>query len=174
MNKSRSLSYRSNAGAVLVEFAIVLPLLVMLLLGITELGRALYQLNGLTKAAVSGARYLAREYGAVEFDEVSGNCSQGTEWDSVAASNVVIYGKEAPTASDEALYPGINVSFGLKSSEAEVDGVGTKGCVITASVSMDFISVMGDEGVLIPFSSIDADLLPLTLTANVEERYIGE
>lgn len=173
MNSLVSNNRRSASGSVLVEFAIVLPLLLMLLIGIAELGRALYQLNGLTKAAVSGARYLARQHGAVSFDEASGNCGQDAAWDATAASNVVIYGNDAGTG--EALYPGITATFGLESSGViDIDGAQTAGCVITAEVSMDFVSVMGDGEVLIPFADISADLLPITLTANVEERYIGE
>ncbi len=158
-------------GSVLVEFAIVLPLLVMLLLGITELGRALYQLNGLTKAAVGGARYLARLHGAVEVD--GANCSPGAAWDTLAATNVVIFGND--TGIGEPLFPGMEVSFELEPSGViTIDGAQTAGCVIRATVNMEFISAMGDQGVLIPFSDIDADMLPIVLTANVEERYIGE
>lgn len=48
-----------QSGIATVEFAIVLPVLVMLLLGVTEIGRAMLRYNALTKAAQEGARYAA-------------------------------------------------------------------------------------------------------------------
>jgi len=47
---------RGNRGQSVVEFALVLPLLLMLLFGITELGRAIMTKNVLTSAAREGAR----------------------------------------------------------------------------------------------------------------------
>lgn len=46
-------------GLAAVEFAIVLPLMLMLMLATAELGRAFYQYNTLHKAVQVGARYLA-------------------------------------------------------------------------------------------------------------------
>lgn len=51
---------RSKArGAAAVEFAILLPLLVMLLGGVIEFGRVVWYLDVLTKATRDGARYLS-------------------------------------------------------------------------------------------------------------------
>lgn len=44
----------------MVEFAIVLPLLLLLILGVAELGRAFMQYNILTKTVRDGARHLAQ------------------------------------------------------------------------------------------------------------------
>jgi hypothetical protein len=46
-------------GLAVVEFAIVLPVIVLIALAVTELGRGLYQYNTLTKAVRDGARYLS-------------------------------------------------------------------------------------------------------------------
>ncbi len=46
-------------GQAVIEFALVLPLLLLVLLGITEFGRAFYTLNVLTQAAREGARLAA-------------------------------------------------------------------------------------------------------------------
>lgn len=46
-------------GIAMVELTIVLPLLLLLLLAVAELGRGLYDYNTLTKAMRDGARYLA-------------------------------------------------------------------------------------------------------------------
>lgn len=50
---------RDERGAAMVEFAIVLPLLLMLVFGIIDFGRALYTLNNLTAAVREGGRYAA-------------------------------------------------------------------------------------------------------------------
>src|SRR5919201_6346799 len=47
---------RSERGAAIVEFAIVLPLLLLFIFGIIDFGRALYMKNNLTLAAREGAR----------------------------------------------------------------------------------------------------------------------
>ncbi|HEX6966778.1 MAG TPA: TadE/TadG family type IV pilus assembly protein [Gemmatimonadaceae bacterium] len=49
----------SERGAAMVEFAIVLPLLLLLVFGIIDFGRALYTLNNLTSAVREGGRYAA-------------------------------------------------------------------------------------------------------------------
>ncbi len=46
-------------GAALVEFALVLPLLLILTFITTEFGRALYQYNILAKSVRDGARYMS-------------------------------------------------------------------------------------------------------------------
>lgn len=48
---------RGESGQAMVEFAIVLPVLILLVLGITEFGRALSALIVLQNAAREGARY---------------------------------------------------------------------------------------------------------------------
>jgi Flp pilus assembly protein TadG len=49
----------SECGAALVEFAIVLPVLLLLAFGIIDLGRLLYTYNNLTSAVREGARLAA-------------------------------------------------------------------------------------------------------------------
>ena len=50
---------RSECGAALVEFAIVLPVLILLVFGIIDFGRMLFTLNNLTSAVREGARLAA-------------------------------------------------------------------------------------------------------------------
>jgi Flp pilus assembly protein TadG len=52
---------RHQAGASAVEFAIVLVPLLLIVFGITEFGRAIYQYNTLTKSARAASRYLAAD-----------------------------------------------------------------------------------------------------------------
>lgn len=50
---------RERRGAALVEFALLISLLLVLLFGIIDFGRALFTANNLTAAAREGARYAA-------------------------------------------------------------------------------------------------------------------
>jgi Flp pilus assembly protein TadG len=159
---------------VTVEFAIVVPLLVMVVFGITELGRALYELNTLTKATTTGARYLSRIPDAVVMneDETPPTCSEGAAWADAAekAENLVLYGSE--TEGSKTLVTEMSVSFSIE-SEARVvtdDSDTTAACVIIANSSAVYTSVFGDEGPIIPFTDIDT----FNMYQTVEERYIGE
>lgn len=49
---------KNSHGAVMIEFAIVLPLLALLAIGVAELGTAFFALSTLHKAARVGARYI--------------------------------------------------------------------------------------------------------------------
>jgi hypothetical protein len=48
---------RDDRGAAIIEFALVAPLLLVLVWGIIETGRAFYTINGLASAVRDGARY---------------------------------------------------------------------------------------------------------------------
>jgi len=52
-------SKKRERGTAMVEFAIVAPLMIFLLLAVAEMGHALNQYNTLTKAVRDGARYVA-------------------------------------------------------------------------------------------------------------------
>ncbi len=70
-------------GLAIVEFAIVLPLLLLMMLATAEFGRALYQYNTLSKAVRDGARYyvlsdspeITKVGSLVEFGNESGSGS---------------------------------------------------------------------------------------------------
>jgi Flp pilus assembly protein TadG len=51
---------RNQSGVAAVEMALLLPILLLLAFGLTELGRAVYQYNALTKAVRDGARHLSQ------------------------------------------------------------------------------------------------------------------
>lgn len=55
---------RSDRGAAAVEFAIVLPVLVVILFGVIEYGRIFFIQNTITNAARVGVRVNAVDYGA--------------------------------------------------------------------------------------------------------------
>ncbi len=87
---SRS-KFRSEKGAELIEFALVLPLLLLLCLGVIEFGRAYYTYNILTKAVRDGARFLST--GMVN--------SSGTIDSTIASQtrNIVVYGTVTNTGN---------------------------------------------------------------------------
>lgn len=61
-------SRRKERGAVAVEMAIVLPLLLLILLGIIEFGRVFNVQVSLTQAAREGARHAAIHYNDASLD----------------------------------------------------------------------------------------------------------
>ena len=86
-------SARFQQGAAIVEFALVLPLLLVMTFIVTEFGRALMQYSTLTKSAREGARYLSMQLPGT-----------GT----TAARNLVVYGNTAGTGN--ALVAGLSLS----------------------------------------------------------------
>lgn len=57
MIESRIRRFRRDDGAAAVEFALVLPLLLILVFGIIDFGRLMYTANTLTSAVREGARF---------------------------------------------------------------------------------------------------------------------
>ena len=75
---------KKQEGTALIEFALILPVLIMLVFLTTELGRAYYQYNTITKGVREAARYLSVR-------------AQGV---GVAnAKNIIVYGNPAGTGS---------------------------------------------------------------------------
>ena len=163
-SRSSFTSKRSSfKGAAMVEFAILLPLMVVIVFGITELGRAIYQQNTLSKAVASGARYMSRSAQSVASD-----CSQGANWAAsiVNAANLVAYGRQSGLG--DPLLPELDaadVSFVLE--QRSVTG-GGNACVILVTATVPFQAIFGET--VVPFLDLD----PITLNATVEERYHGE
>lgn len=155
----------------MVELAIVLPLLLMLLFGITELGRALFQENSLYKAVSTGARYLARSNEALAYDD-EGNCTEDGDWPDVpsltVAENLIVFGNT--TGTGPPLLPNLSrdtieitvVPQTLTTSDGAV-GI----CKIRVRAWATFAGLFGD--IVIPFTSIES----FDIRAETEERYIG-
>jgi Flp pilus assembly protein TadG len=80
-------------GVALVEFALVLPFLLLLTFIATEFGRAMYQYNALTKSARDATRYLTTQMPGTHFTE---------------AKNLAVYGNL--TGSGNALVPGLTLA----------------------------------------------------------------
>jgi Flp pilus assembly protein TadG len=80
-------------GAAIVEFALILPMLLILILITTEFGRAYNQYNTLTKSVREAARYMSVR-------------AQGV--DIAKAKNIIIYGNTA--GSGAPVVPGLGLS----------------------------------------------------------------
>lgn len=164
MNKAMNL--KRSLGAAMLEFAIVLPLLMILFFGIVELGRALYQQNTLYKAVNTGARYLARVNDAVVVDQDEGTCTAGTGWGNGMdrAVELIIQGD-----GNEPLLPNLNedgITVLLSARTMVMSGEDKTVCVITIQAQADFAGTFGET---IPFTNIG----PFAIRAETEERYIG-
>lgn len=77
--------YKRQRGLAAMEFAIALPLIILVALAVTELGRGLYQYNTLTKAVRDGARHLSNvAVGPLGIVDIGPHVTDTT--------NIVVYG----------------------------------------------------------------------------------
>jgi Flp pilus assembly protein TadG len=83
----------TQAGTAIVEFALVLPLLLLLTMTTTEFGRAIYQYNTIVKSLRDASRYLSMQTPNTKLAE---------------AKNLVVFGNIAGTG--QALVPGLTVA----------------------------------------------------------------
>ena len=89
-----------QGGVAMIEFAIVLPILLMLTMATAEFGRAFLQYNTLTKAVRDAARYVAGQAVKGSTGVVQLNTTLTTR-----ARNLVAFGNVAGSGS--ALLPGL-------------------------------------------------------------------
>ena len=163
--------YKSCAGTAMVELAIVLPLLLLIVFGITELGRALYQQNMLTQSVELGARYMARVQGAVNTDTCIKN---DVIWipAKAAVENLIECGTDGVAGCADPVLPNIVFDY------IEVCGpdvghascVLPSACVITVKATADFQSIFGEDLIALPVLGIAGIV---ALNATTQERYIG-
>lgn len=86
---------KRQRGTAIVEFALILPLLLVLTFTVTELGRAFYQYNVLAKSVREAARYLSAR-------------TPGASAEIAKAKNIIVYG--SPNGSGNAVVPGLSLS----------------------------------------------------------------
>ena len=84
---------KRQQGTAMVEFALILPMLLILTFTVTELGRAFYQYNVLAKSVREAARYLSVRSPGV---------------DVAKAKNILVYGK--PGGGSSPVVPGLSLS----------------------------------------------------------------
>ncbi len=113
-------------GAAIVEFVIVLPICLILIMATAEFGRVFIQYNTLTKSVRDGVRYVAANALVGSTGVVSINGAVQAQ-----AQNLVVYGNTAGTGS--ALLPD------LTTSAVTVAGVG--GGNVSVSVAYPYASI---------------------------------
>lgn len=116
---------KRQRGVAAVEFGILVIPMVLMLLGLTEYGRAIYQYNTLAKAARDATRYLT----AV----APGNAAN--EWDS--ARCLAIYGNTACTGAP--LAP--NLAAGMVVICDATNCPSTHAAVVTGSGTVNLVTV---------------------------------
>lgn len=137
----------------MVEFTIVLPVILFLILSVTELGRAMIRYNTLTKAVRDGARHASSKAlegttGVVNIDATLVGEVQ----------NVVVYGNPAGagTALISDLAPG----------QVSLSAIGTR--EIRVDVDYPYVPLLGNS---IPSFGTGSDLsLAFTMRASVNMR----
>jgi hypothetical protein len=87
-------------GVVMIEFMITAPLLLLLMLALSEFGHALYQYNALTKSVRDGARYLSE----IAMLGITGSIVISPT-DITETQNLVVYGNSAGNGTP--LLPGL-------------------------------------------------------------------
>jgi Flp pilus assembly protein TadG len=125
MNSKAFYLHKKGQGQSLVEFALILPVLVLVLVGVFDLGRALFALITITNAAREGARY-----GTLHTDETA---------DMVKAA-----------ALQEIQGSGINITAANLTVDCPDDGAAwpcNRGTAVRVGVSYTFDPILG---VIIP------------------------
>jgi Flp pilus assembly protein TadG len=153
-------SHRRQRGIMTVEFIIVAPLLMLLLLAITEFGHAFYQYNALTKSVRDGARYLAQNAVFGNTPTIIIDATDTTE-----TTNLVVYGNTAGTGSPK--LPGLATSHITVSCLG--GGTACPGVEhIVVSARYPYQSIMGSTLAMFGYG---ADLsLGITLTSTMTMR----
>ena len=122
-----------QTGTAMVEFALVLPLLLILGFITTEFSRALYQYNTLTKSVRDAARYLSTQNPGTKIAE---------------SKNLVVYGSLANTGSPLAFGLALNQvkdpTWQLSGASPVINTVTVKisGCATSAPPCYKFVSLV--------------------------------
>jgi Flp pilus assembly protein TadG len=85
---------RRERGAAMVEFAIVLPMMMLLIFGVAELGRAFMQYNILNKAVRDGIRHAAQFAPKGTAGSIYIDAALASE-----TKNLVVYGNSSGTGN---------------------------------------------------------------------------
>lgn len=132
-------------GLAVVEFAIILPVILLIALAVTEAGRAMYQYNTLTKSVQNGVRYLSDK--AIDG---SGQLNITTTLED-DTKNLVIYGDInggtplLPTKAPSAI-PVVTVSQFPLFMYGDAAGVGDNHVKVTATYTFSPLFNLGGLG----------------------------
>jgi Flp pilus assembly protein TadG len=104
-------------GNAMVEFALGLPLLVLLLTGAYRFGYTFYAYNLLQSATREGARYGS----LADYD----GATSGTDF-RARVQNMVVYANPSPTGNPPAVVPGLTTGNVTVNPQLDAQGVPTK------------------------------------------------
>ncbi len=134
-----------NKGAILVEFALVLPILIALVMGIIEFSWAFYHLNILNKAVQDGARYFS-DYSVARYDGDAYSLSYPINTSSSNTKisemeNLIIYGNLTGTGDSllPSSAPDITVYCHEENTSNKVCGSSTSHIRVTAVYTHNFV-----------------------------------
>ena len=119
---------QSARGVSLIEFALVLPMLLLLTFITTEFGRALYQYNTITKSVRDAARYLSIQDPSIKLTDPA---------KVLAARRLVVYG--SPNASNAAT----PLALGLSLAQVPDSNITWKSAGATPAINTVTIKVSG-------------------------------
>ncbi|WP_047048590.1 TadE/TadG family type IV pilus assembly protein [Vibrio mexicanus] len=118
---------KKQQGVAAIEFLITIPILLLFLVGLTEIGNILITYNTLNKLSQNGARYAVVD--------VYGTAASSPIADESDIKRVVVYGDKNATDASTAL---VN---GLTTSDVQVTTVGS---YVTVTINHTYEPVMGD------------------------------
>jgi Flp pilus assembly protein TadG len=149
LNKNLPCKFTYCRGQSLLEFALVLPFLLLIAFGIIEFGRAYYQYNTLNKAIRDGARYLSR-HSYIDTEVAN-------------AANICVYGNTVGNGTP--VLPGLT-SGSITVSPAATGYYGTG----TTPPKIFTVSVINYH-----FTSMVPRLIPISadLSPTIQMRFVG-
>jgi hypothetical protein len=101
----RRRSAASRRGQSLVEFALVFPIAVLLLMAVFDVGRAVFAYNGLTNAAREGARLAAVNQDPALIKQRVQEMTFGTGVTNLASANFVRFHRDGPNLTTPTANP---------------------------------------------------------------------
>ncbi|MCF4122814.1 pilus assembly protein [Antribacter sp. KLBMP9083] len=128
MLRLRTRGHRER-GAAAVEFALVLPLLLTLVIGIAELGRVYHIQTSLSGAAREGVRVMALQNDAADARDTVQDAAAhlAVTDDQISVTPTACTDASAQTATVTVTYP-VQLLFGLLGSSITLTGKGTMRC----------------------------------------------
>ncbi|KHA60239.1 hypothetical protein NL53_11660 [Vibrio variabilis] len=117
---------RKQKGLAAVEMIITIPVLLLILMAITEVGNAFIRYNTLNKMAQNGIRYATTEItGTASYDQIA---------DVNAIKNIVVYGSSTVGDGAKAMVDG------LTTSDVNVNHAGG---YVTVTINHNYTPMMG-------------------------------
>ena len=153
MSDKMKFTRHRQTGAAMIEMVVITPLLLLLLLGVSELGKAFIQYNTLNKSVREGAREVASRALLGTTGTVLVTADLAAE-----ASNLVVYGNIAGTGSPR--LPALSVSH-VSVTDAGND-------MVLVQADYPYIPLFGP--VLETFGYGNEPGMNVTLTASVAMR----